>query len=91
MFIALQCSGLFYTLFMISRKTKIFQALAGLLVFFETKLASETYVNTIGSNIGKCDVVIMTVESQREMKSGEGGRRQKERRHHREMTLNDMC
>ena len=38
-----------------------------------------------------CDVVIMTVESQREMKSGEGGRREKERRHHREMTLNDMC
>ena len=32
MFITLQCSGLFYTLFMISRQTKIFQALAGLLV-----------------------------------------------------------
>ena len=40
---------------------------------------------------GRCDVVITTVESQREMKSGEAGRRQKERRHHREMTLNDMC
>ena len=34
MFITLQCSGLFYTLFMISRQTKNFQALAGLLVIY---------------------------------------------------------
>ena len=33
MFITLQCSGLFYTHFMRSRRTKKFQALAGLLVY----------------------------------------------------------